>query len=148
MWAEAAVPASDIGNVRVGDQVTIRASAFDATVTGKIAFIGSLLSAQTRTATAGIVLSNPESSWRPGLFVNVDVALRSSQQQVPVAVAATGIQTVEEKPTGFLRTAGRFTAQHVTLGRRGASMVEVPEGTCLAGVLWTSASSLMAPLSS
>jgi cobalt-zinc-cadmium efflux system membrane fusion protein len=128
VWAEVAVPASEVGVVRVGETVTVKASAFDAKVTGKIAYVGSLLGAQTRTATARIVLANPNSSWRPGLFVNVDVEVASSQQDVPVAVALTAVQTIEEKPTVFVRAQGGFIARHVALGRRDAVTVEVVKG--------------------
>jgi cobalt-zinc-cadmium efflux system membrane fusion protein len=128
VWAEVAVPASDLGVVRVGEKVTVRASAFDAKVTGKIAYVGSLLGAQTRTATARIVLTNPNSSWRPGLFVNVDVEVASSQQDVTVAVASTAIQTIEDKPTVFVRAPGGFVAKHVTLGRSDATTMEVVKG--------------------
>lgn len=128
VWAEVAVPASDLGVVRVGESVTVKASAFDAKVAGKIAYVGSLLGAQTRTATARVVLANPNSSWRPGLFVNVDVELASSQQEVSVAVASTAIQSIEDKPTVFLRVPGGFVAKHVTLGKSDATTVEVTKG--------------------
>lgn len=128
VWAEVAVPASDLGVVRVGENVTVKASAFDAKVMGKIAYVGSLLGTQTRTATARIVLVNPNLSWRPGLFVNVDVEVASSQQDVAVAVASTAIQTIENKPTVFVRTPDGFVARHVTLGRSDATTTEVVKG--------------------
>lgn len=128
VWAEVAVPASDIGTVRVGENVTVKASAFDAKVTGKIAYVGSLIGAQTRTAKARIVLTNPDSSWRPGLFVNVDVEVASSQKDVAVSVGSTAIQTIENKPTVFVRAPGGFVAKRVTLGRSDATTVEVVKG--------------------
>jgi cobalt-zinc-cadmium efflux system membrane fusion protein len=128
VWAEVAVPASDLGNVRVGEKVVVKASAFDAKVNGKVAYVGSLLGTQTRTATARIVLANPNTAWRPGMFVNVDVETSSDQREVPVAVNASGVQTVENKPTVFVRVPGGFTAQPVTLGRADATNVEVNAG--------------------
>jgi cobalt-zinc-cadmium efflux system membrane fusion protein len=128
VWAEVAVPASDLGNVRVGENVVVKASAFNAKVNGKVAYVGSLLGAQTRTATARIVLANPNTAWRPGMFVNVDVETSSDQREVPVAVNASGVQTVENKPTVFVRVPGGFTAQPVKLGRADATNVEVNAG--------------------
>jgi cobalt-zinc-cadmium efflux system membrane fusion protein len=128
VWAEVAVPASDIDKVRVGESVTVKASAFEAQVTGKVAYVGSLLGTQTRTATARIVLANPKTAWRPGMFVNVDVEVESSQREVPVAVAASAIQTVEDKPTVFARVPDGFVAHVVKLGRKDASYVEVVNG--------------------
>lgn len=128
VWAEVAVPASDIDKVRVGESVTVKASAFEAQVTGKVAYVGSLLGTQTRTATARIVLANPQMAWRPGMFVNVDVEVGSSQREVPVAVAASAIQTVEDKPTVFARVPNGFVAHVVKLGRTDARYVEVVNG--------------------
>jgi cobalt-zinc-cadmium efflux system membrane fusion protein len=128
VWAEVAVPASDLGNVRVGENVVVKASAFDAKETGKIAYVGSLLGTQTRTAMARIVLSNPAAAWRPGMFVNVDVETSSDQHAVPLAVDVSAVQTVEEKPTVFVRVPGGFKAQHVKLGRADTTKVEVSDG--------------------
>jgi len=128
VWADVAVPASDLGNVRVGEQVTVKAGALETEAVGKIAYVGSLLGAETRTATARIVLPNPALSWRPGLFVNVEVQLQSNQREAPVTVAAAALQTVEEKPTVFVRMPGGFRAEHVTLGRSDTATVEVTNG--------------------
>jgi cobalt-zinc-cadmium efflux system membrane fusion protein len=128
VWAEVAVPASELDKVRVGAAATVKASAFDAQATGKVAHVGSLLGSQTRTATARIVLANPGAAWRPGMFVNVDVEMASGQRAVPVAVAASAIQTVEDRPTVFVRVADGFVAHGVTLGRTDAQYVEVVKG--------------------
>lgn len=128
VWAEVAVPASELDKVRVGASVTVKASAFDAQATGKVAHVGSLLGNQTRTATARIVLGNPDTAWRPGMFVNVDVEMAAGQRAVPVAVAASAIQTVEDRPTVFVRVADGFVAHGVTLGRTDAQYVEVLKG--------------------
>lgn len=128
VWADVAVPASDLVNVRVGEQVTVRASALETEAVGIIAYVGSLLGAETRTATARVILPNPALSWRPGLFVNVEVQLQSNQREAPVTVAAAALQTVEEKPTVFVRMPGGFRAEHVTLGRRDTATVEVTKG--------------------
>jgi cobalt-zinc-cadmium efflux system membrane fusion protein len=47
VWAEVAVPAKDLNAVRVGEKAIVRATAFDAKATGTIAYVGSLLGAQT-----------------------------------------------------------------------------------------------------
>jgi cobalt-zinc-cadmium efflux system membrane fusion protein len=119
---------ADLSTVWADVAVPVRASALETEAVGKIAYVGSLLGAETRTATARVVLPNPALSWRPGLFVNVDVQLQSNQREAPVTVAAAALQTVEEKPTVFVRMPGGFRAEHVTLGRRDAATVEVTKG--------------------
>jgi cobalt-zinc-cadmium efflux system membrane fusion protein len=115
VWAEISVAAGNLNLVRIGEPVTIRSSAFDQTASGKVSYVGSLIGAQTRTATARVTLTNPQRIWRPGLFVNVELV--ASEADAPVTVSAEAMQTVEDKPTVFLRVPGGFVPQHVQTGR-------------------------------
>lgn len=124
--AEVAVPAKDLNAIRVGEKVTVSATAFNAKATGTVSYFGSLIGEQTRTAKARITLANPDMAWRPGLFVNVEVL--SGQTDAPVTVSAEAIQTIENKPTIFLSVPGGFVAQEVTLGRNDGKVVEVTKG--------------------
>ena len=128
VWAEVAVPATNLNAVRVGRKVIVKASSFDAKATGTVAFVGSLLGEQTRTAKARVVLSNPDASWRPGLFVSVDIEGAAGQSEVAVAVSTEAVQSVEDKPTVFIRVPGGFVAQHITVGRSDAKTTEVLSG--------------------
>jgi cobalt-zinc-cadmium efflux system membrane fusion protein len=112
--------------VRVGEKVTIKATAFDASATGTITFVGSLIGEQTRMAKARVVLANPKGAWRPGLFVSVEVT--ASEAEVPVTVASDAIQTLGDKPVVFLKVNGGFIAQPVQLGRSDGKRVEVVQG--------------------
>ena len=126
VWAELAVPPKDLPAVRVGEKVTVRASAFDAKAPGTISYVGSLLGEQTRTAKARVTLNNPQMAWRPGLFVNVEVV--SNEAEVPVAVSTEAVHTVNDKPTVFVRVPGGFLPTPVTLGRSDGKLVEVVKG--------------------
>jgi cobalt-zinc-cadmium efflux system membrane fusion protein len=126
VWAEINVPAKDLPSVRVGEKVTIKATAFDASATGTVAFVGALIGEQTRTAKARVVLDNPKGAWRPGLFVNVEVV--SEETAAPVTISADAVQNVGEKPVVFLKVDGGFIAQPVKLGRSDGKRVEVLSG--------------------
>jgi len=126
VWAEINVPAKDLPQVRVGEKVTIKATAFDASATGTVAFVGTLIGEQTRTAKARVVLENPKGAWRPGLFVNVEVV--SDEASVPVTISADAVQSVGEKPVVFLKVNGGFVAQPVRLGRSDGKRIEVLQG--------------------
>ncbi|MDH0863851.1 efflux RND transporter periplasmic adaptor subunit [Mitsuaria sp. GD03876] len=126
VWAQISVPAKDLAQVRVGDAVTIRATAFEQSATGKVAYVGALIGEQTRTAQARVALDNPKSAWRPGLFVNVEV--RGDRFTVPVSVAADAVQTMADKTVVFVKTAEGFVAQPVRVGRGDGQRVEVVEG--------------------
>jgi len=126
VWAEIIVSPKDMQVVRVGEKVVVRATAFDASAEGKISYVGSLIGEQSRTAKAHVVLPNIGDLWRPGLFVNVEVV--SAETQVPVAVAADAIQTVEGKNVVFVRDADGFVAKEVRLGRSDGKSVEIISG--------------------
>jgi len=126
VWAEISVAANNLNLVRIGEPVTIRSSAFDQTASGTVSYVGSLIGAQTRTATARVTLTNPQRVWRPGLFVNVELV--SSEADAPVTVAADAVQTVEERPTVFLKVPGGFMPQHVQTGRSDGKRIEIVDG--------------------
>ncbi|NGZ83124.1 efflux RND transporter periplasmic adaptor subunit [Duganella aceris] len=126
VWAELAVPPRDLNRVRVGEMVVVRAAAFDVKADGKITYVGSLLGEQTRTAKARVALANPDRAWRPGLFVNVEV--QAGQADVAVTVAANALQTVEDKPTLFIKTPSGFEVRHVATGRSDGRLTEVTQG--------------------
>jgi cobalt-zinc-cadmium efflux system membrane fusion protein len=126
VWVTFGVSPKDLNKVQVGKPVTVSAPELNAEVAGTVSYVGSLLGEQTRTATVRVTLANPQGAWRPGLFVTALVATDSRQARV--AVPDTAIQTVEDKPTVFVRTADGFKAQPVELGSRAAGHVEITQG--------------------
>jgi cobalt-zinc-cadmium efflux system membrane fusion protein len=129
VWAEIAVPPKDLNLMRVGETVTVKATAFAAEAKGKIIYVGELLGEQTRTAKARVALANPDRAWRPGLFITVDVLSgHADAADAAVAVAADAVQIVEDKPVVFIAVAGGFQPQPVKLGRSDGKMTEVLQG--------------------
>ena len=126
VWAEVHIPAKDLPHVRMGDKVTLRATAFDAHTTGSVAFIGALVGELTRMAKARIVLANPQGAWRPGLFVSVEV--KAAEVQVPIAIETDALQTLGTQQVVFVRTDNGFKAHPVKLGLNDGKHVEVLEG--------------------
>ncbi|MDR3101521.1 MAG: efflux RND transporter periplasmic adaptor subunit [Paraburkholderia sp.] len=126
VWAEMAVPAQRLNDVRVGREATVSAAAFESSATGSVSYVGALLGEQTRTAPARVVLANPEGAWRPGLFVNV--AVGAGEQEVPLAIKASAIQDVNGAASVFVQSPKGFVAQPVELGHRDEETVEVLGG--------------------
>lgn len=126
VWATFSVAPQDLARVRVGKPARVEAPDLDMRVDGYVAYVGNLLGEQTRSAVARVTLANPDGAWRPGLFVNVRVSSRS--RQVPVAVPELAVQTVEGKPSVFVRGAEGFEARAVDLGARSDGQVEVLAG--------------------
>ncbi|WP_268866822.1 efflux RND transporter periplasmic adaptor subunit [Methylobacillus arboreus] len=126
VWAEIVVSAKDLNTVKVGTSVTVQAASFESQAEGVVAYVGSLLGEQTRTATARVTLSNPDRAWRPGLFVNV--AIVAGEAEVPLAVSAEAVQTLEGRKVVFVRHADGFKAVLVETGRADGKVVEVVSG--------------------
>ena len=106
----------------------MKADAADVVAEGKIAFVGSLIGAQTRTAPARVELSNPQGAWRPGLFVTVEVLTNENDKASAVTVDANALQTVEDKTSVFTKVDGGFVAKPVRVGRTDGQSVEILDG--------------------
>lgn len=140
VWAEVAVPAKDVNAVRIGKKVTVKASAFDLSAAGTITYVGALLGEQTRTATARVALANPQLAWRPGLFVNVDIAFDDGA--APVTVSSDALHVIDGESTVFTKVPGGFLAQPVTVGRTDGKVVEIVGGL-QAGAAYAAAGSFI-----
>lgn len=126
VWATLNVPARELRQVRVGEKVTIRSSAFDDTATGTVSYVGALIGEQTRTAQARVTLANPQGAWRPGLFVTVELV--ASEAALPVTVSTEALQTLNEQPVVFVKVPGGFLPQRVVTGRSDGRRVEIVKG--------------------
>ncbi|NVZ70583.1 efflux RND transporter periplasmic adaptor subunit [Pseudomonas costantinii] len=126
VWVTFGVFPKDLNKVRVGKPVKVSSTEMSTEVLGTVAYVGNLLGEQTRTATVRVSVPNPDDAWRPGLFVTVQVATDTSQAKV--TVPQTAIQTVEEKPSVFVRTPDGFITRHLELGVSENGYVEVRKG--------------------
>ncbi len=126
VWAEMTIYPKDLDSVKIGQKVTVRATALDAEATGRVSYVGSLVGEQTRSAKASVTLQNPDRSWRPGLFVTVELV--QNEAEVPVAVPIEAIQTYRDWKVVFGRFGEFFEARPVELGRSDDRWVEVVNG--------------------
>ncbi|MFK7699812.1 efflux RND transporter periplasmic adaptor subunit [Pseudomonas caspiana] len=126
VWATFGVAPKDLNKVVVGRAVTVSAPDLNAQVEGRISYVGNLLGEQTRAAAVRVVLANPEGAWRPGLFVSVDVT--ADKANAAVSLPESAIQSVEDKPSVFVRNAEGFELRPVKVGRRDGGYVEILQG--------------------
>jgi membrane fusion protein, heavy metal efflux system len=126
VWAEMSIPTKDLGVVKVGQNVTVGATAFAQTEAGKITYIAPLIDPQSRTATARVVLNNQKRNWLAGLPVNIDLV--ADEVNVPLAVSLEAIQSLQYGDVVFGRYGDNFEARPVELGRRDSKYVEVLSG--------------------
>lgn len=129
VWVDVSVPAKDLPQLKQGQIASVSAQAFAAQAEGKLSYVGAVVSEQTRSAKARLVLANPKGTWYPGTAVNV--ALASGEINVPVAVANDAIQTINEQATVFGSYGNALEARPVQLGRSDGKFTEVVSGLLL-----------------
>jgi membrane fusion protein, heavy metal efflux system len=126
VWVDLSVYRRDLKRVRVGDTVLLDAEDGSAPIEAKLSYISPLGSSDTQSALARATVANPDMRLRPGLFVTGRVVL--SAKDVPIAVKASALQTVENRTVVFVRNGETFEPRDVELGERDPEHVEVVFG--------------------
>lgn len=126
VWVDINVYQKDLAQIRQGQAVVIETGHGIPPVSGTIAWVGPLVGEATRTATARVVLPNPDGALRPGLFVTARVAVGSTEAGLVVPESA--LQTFEGRPVVFVQDEDGFEPRPVELGRQQASRVEILSG--------------------
>lgn len=124
IWVDLSVPLGDIDAIKEGQKVKIGHAGKSAE--GTIVFVSPVVNAETRSARVIAAFDNKALSWRPGTFVNAEIAL--GQQEVAIRVPRTSLQTIEGRTVVFVRTPVGFEKREVTLGKSDADDVEVISG--------------------
>jgi len=83
------VPQQNVGQVRVGHTVQISSDDLPGQAfTGRVTAMDSIVDEATRNVQVQATLSNPEGKLRPGMFVQVDVALRAAHPVISLPASA------------------------------------------------------------
>lgn len=126
VWANFNVAAGDLATVRLGARAVVHAPSLAADSVGTVSYVGSLIGENTRTATSRVTVPNPQGAWRPGLFVNV--SLVADQRQAAVTVPDGALQTVDGRPSVFVRKPGGFEPRVVEPGLINGRQIEIRKG--------------------
>jgi Cu(I)/Ag(I) efflux system membrane fusion protein len=127
VWVNAEVPETEAALVRPGAPVTARAAALpDALYRGTVATLLPDVNATTRTIKARIVLANPGTRLKPGMFVSVDFG--SSAQSMLTVPAEAVISTGKRSVVIVAEGGGKFRPVDVETGRDSGDMTEIRKG--------------------
>lgn len=126
VWVDITVAPKDLGVISKDQTAQVHATSTGTKADGVVAYVSALVSEQSRSAMARIVLPNPQGIWRPGLPVQVSVT--TTQTEVAVAVQAQAIQSLRDGPVVFERSGSQLEAKPLTLGRSDGAFVEVVSG--------------------
>ncbi len=126
VWVDINIYQKDLVSVHKGQTVVIETGHGIPSVSGKIAWISPLVGETTRTAKARVILPNPGSDLRPGLFVTARVSVGGTAAGIVVPKSA--LQTFEGRTVLFIRTDKGFEPQPIEIGRQNATHVEILSG--------------------
>jgi membrane fusion protein, heavy metal efflux system len=127
VWMSSDVPEPFIRLVHIGEAVTITLVAFPGEVlTGRVARIGDVLDAQTRTLKVHVELPNPQGRFRPDMY---GTTRHSGPLRMTVVIpAAAIIQEYGRSLVFFERGPGAFERRAVTTGTRAGDRLAVLSG--------------------
>lgn len=126
VWVNLNVYQKDLPYISIGQRAVVSASPGLQKAEGKIFYISPVVDEETRTATARVVLNNPEGRWRPGIFVNARVEIENID--VPILVPKTALQTFEGQTVVFVKTDEGFRPKNVSIGRTNTEFAEIITG--------------------
>ncbi|MYN47621.1 efflux RND transporter periplasmic adaptor subunit [Pseudoduganella sp. FT93W] len=113
---------------RVAPGTPIEVSADGRSGTGHVAFLSRVLDPATRQIRAIAALPNKNALWRIGETVSASVVLKPESSGEQIAVPRAAVQTVEDKPSVFVRQKDGFAIKHIVLGKPAAGFVTVLSG--------------------
>ena len=126
LTAELSLSPDDAARIAVG--TTVDVSTDGRTGTGRITHVSRVLDPATRQVRAIARLSNGRGAWRIGETVRASIALEGSAGGTQLAIPRTAVQTVEDRPSVFVRARDGFAIKHVVLGGNAAGYVKVMGG--------------------
>ena len=142
-WVLASVYQVDLPLLTVGMPASLKNPYLDERSRhGRVSFIAPALQADTRTAEVRIEVPNPRGDLKPGMFVNVELAVALGKR---LAVRESAVLPTGERRMVFVDTGdGRLAPREVQLGARAGDYFEVLSGLKPGEVVVTSGNFLVA----
>ncbi|AXA90825.1 efflux RND transporter periplasmic adaptor subunit [Massilia sp. YMA4] len=125
---ELSLAPADAARVAIGAAVDITADGRSSI--GKITYLSRVLDPATRQVRAIASLPNPQARWRIGETVRAAIASNTAGKHDAgqLAVPRAALQTVEDKPSVFVRDKNGFSIRPIVLGQSAGAYVMVQSG--------------------
>ena len=125
VWVDVSVHQKAIPQVQVGQAVVVATSDGTLEAAGTVSYLAPIVDQATRTATARVVLANPEGRWRPGLFA---IATLANPVDAAVVVPRVALHRLEGRAVVFVAGEDGFVPRPVTVGAVGRTRAEIVAG--------------------
>lgn len=128
IWVAAAVNQQDLSLIHAGAAADVVTTGFpDQVFHGHVAMIGDMLDPETRTIPVRVVVPNPLTRLRPGMFASAHIAEPATRNAVFIPEDA--LQTINGMPVVFVTTDSvTFQARTVNVGTRSMGKAEIVDG--------------------
>ena len=128
VWVMAAASEKDTGLLHNGASADVTTQGFpDTAFAGRVANIGDMLDPQTRTIPVRIVMPNPGTRLRPGMFASAHIA--GAAMRTAIIIPEDALQNINGNQVVFLTVDGvNFRPHIVKLGTHSKGRAEVVEG--------------------
>lgn len=126
VWAELAVPTSDLNAISEGQSIPLTLGNQVEPIPATVMFVSPLLDKDTRLARVVASVDNASHGLRPGSFVTAEIPLRTTSSAI--TVPKTALQTIKDEVVVFVRTPDGFEPRRITTGRDDHQSVEVTSG--------------------
>lgn len=126
LWVDIALFPKQVPLVKVGQPVYLKTSHGPEPVSTRIDYVAPLVNEATRTGLARVFLDNEGQAWKPGMFIEADIAV--GEYPASVVVPRSAVIEVEQRPVVFVATAEGWEPRPVELGRNDVNSVEIVQG--------------------
>lgn len=127
VWVNLAVYPKDESRVAKGQAVIIRAIGTDNVIADTIEFISPMMDFHTRSATARVILPNPDNVWKPGTFVQA--MIDSEAENESLVIEKKAVQYLDEQSVVFVADGpNRYKPVEVITGDSDARYIQILDG--------------------
>jgi cobalt-zinc-cadmium efflux system membrane fusion protein len=126
VWAELKLTQNELPLVKKGQAATITTLAGMGSAAGTISYAAPFLDAETRTAMARVELDNLTGQFSPGMAVEGQIQVGTSENIV--LVPTSSVQYVGEQPCIFVMSAEGFAVRNVVTGASDERQTEIVKG--------------------
>ncbi|MCE4065946.1 efflux RND transporter periplasmic adaptor subunit [Chryseobacterium gleum] len=127
VWISGDVKEKDIRFVSIGDQVSVKVSAYpDRNINGKVYHINEMVDEDTRSIKVLIECDNPDRKLKPGMFATVNF---STAPEKAVMIPVTALMQQDSSQYVWVKTGkNQFIKRYVATGETDQKTVRITEG--------------------
>jgi RND family efflux transporter MFP subunit len=138
------VPESQVPMIRVGQQVQIKVSSINKTISGRVSRLTGDVMSNSRTMEAEIDVPNPANELKPGMYAEIQTNVARKDQALTIPVAAV-MNSGGNRSVFVASPAGTLEERTIRTGMEGENSLEVLAGLTAQDLVVISNRTLLRP---